>query len=77
MSATIAHTKRGVGKMRNMNMLKCCICGQIFIGYGNNPWPVNKKEDAVCCDDCNYRKVIPARLAMMSENQDNGTEQSK
>ena len=40
----------------------CCICGQEFTGYGNNPYPVNSDEDARCCDDCNTTKVIPARL---------------
>lgn len=44
----------------------CCICGQIFIGEGNNPWPV--KEDGVCCDDCNYDKVVPARLKKWKED---------
>ena len=38
----------------------CCICGKKFEGYGNNPTPV--KEDGVCCDECNFGKVIPARL---------------
>ena len=40
----------------------CCICGQEFNGFGNNPYPVNSDENARCCDDCNITKVIPARL---------------
>lgn len=40
----------------------CCICGKTFYGYGNNPWPLNKDEDARCCDECN-NKVIAARIA--------------
>ncbi len=39
----------------------CCICGEEIEGYGNNPWPV--KEEGECCDNCNYKFVIPARLA--------------
>lgn len=38
----------------------CCICGNVFTGWGNNPWPV--KEEGWCCDHCNRTKVIPARL---------------
>lgn len=38
----------------------CCICGEEVEGYGNNPSPV--KEDGKCCDACNRKFVIPARL---------------
>ena len=54
----------------------CCICGQVFLGFGNNPWPVVTDEDAMCCDDCNARKVVPARIKLMLEHKD-GTKQSK
>ena len=47
------------------NKFKCCICGQQFIGFGNNPWPISKKENDRCCDTCNATKVIPARLQNM------------
>ena len=40
----------------------CCICGQEFTGYRNNPYPINSDEDARCCDICNDTAVIPARL---------------
>lgn len=40
----------------------CCICGETFTGYGNNPWPVVKDATARCCDDCNSTEVIPARI---------------
>ena len=43
----------------------CCICGKRFTGWGNNPYPVVKDEDARCCDACNDNRVIPARLAEM------------
>jgi hypothetical protein len=48
----------------------CCLCNDILRGYGNNPEPVisswdeEKQEelDVECCDDCNFTKVIPARM---------------
>lgn len=46
-------------------MNKCCICGKIIKGYGNNPYPLDKTEGAVCCDECNM-KVIEARLMQYS-----------
>lgn len=43
------------------NQLKiCCICGQLFNEYGNDPYPV--KEHGQCCNKCNWDKVIPARV---------------
>ena len=43
----------------------CCICGETFTGWGNNPWPVCNGEEDRCCDACNEEKVIPARLQQM------------
>ena len=44
----------------------CCICDKEFEGYGNNPWPIkeNYKNGSIqeCCDDCNVKYVISARL---------------
>ena len=37
----------------------CIICGKEFEGYGNNASPV---ADGICCDECNEKEVIPARL---------------
>ena len=48
----------------------CCICGQEFNGFGNNPYPVNSDEDARCCDDCNDTVVIPARLGELANRRD-------
>ena len=39
---------------------KCCLCGEEFEGYGNDPAPL--KDSGECCDRCNAEKVIPARL---------------
>ncbi len=39
----------------------CCICGKhITDEWGNNPFPVVNTGE--CCDECNYKHVIPARL---------------
>ena len=52
----------------------CCICGDIFNGYGNNPWGAIQPEpngvikelefndNDRCCDECNNQFVIPGRL---------------
>lgn len=41
----------------------CCICGKEFEGFGNNPEPV--KNEGKCCDECNEKIVIPARIREM------------
>lgn len=38
----------------------CCICGEESLGFGNNPAPY--KEEGKCCDSCNIKFVIPARI---------------
>jgi hypothetical protein len=43
-------------------VFKCCLCGESFIGYGNNPYPVDKDPEHRCCDVCNVTKVLPARV---------------
>ena len=45
----------------------CCICGEPIEGYGNNPEPFMSAMDGQCCDGCNLKFVVPARLAMMKE----------
>lgn len=42
----------------------CCICGKEYTGYGNNPEPV--RISGRCCNDCNEKRVIPARMLMLS-----------
>ncbi len=53
----------------------CCICGSIITGWGNNPWPVVKDEDAECCAICNDTVVLTARFKQMfggnDDEQDN------
>lgn len=48
-----------------LELAVCCLCGQTFVGYGNNPWPLSHDINDRCCDRCNDTKVIPARLAQM------------
>ena len=43
---------------------KCVICGKEFDGYGNNAEPV---KPGICCDECNAKQVIPARLKGMGK----------
>ena len=47
----------------NNNEFTCCICGNRFRGFGNNPEPV--KKDGECCDNCNDEYVVPARLKQL------------
>jgi hypothetical protein len=42
----------------------CCICGEPIEGYGNNPEPYVSADEGRCCDGCNVKFVIPARLDM-------------
>lgn len=48
----------------------CCICGEEFEGFGNNPYPVDKEEGARCCDECNDEVVIPARINDLKEEKE-------
>jgi hypothetical protein len=41
------------------NVHACSICGELYIGDGNDAEPV---RDSSCCNDCNDRYVIPTRL---------------
>ena len=43
----------------------CSICGKVKKGWGNNSCPITFGEDDRCCDDCNFHRVIPARLEQM------------
>lgn len=53
----------------------CCICGEEFEGYGNNPAPY--KDEGVCCDACNAKFVIPARLEEYQTEYDSLDEELK
>lgn len=49
-------------------IIKCCICGCMINGYGNNPYPLNKNEGARCCDLCDSL-VIRARIIEIYKNR--------
>jgi hypothetical protein len=46
---------------------RCIICGEEFEGYGNNPDPVT--TEGRCCDACNTKFVIPARIEALYGNK--------
>ena len=46
----------------------CCICGEPIEGYGNNPRPY--KHEGRCCDACQRKFVIPARLAKLNRREE-------
>jgi hypothetical protein len=45
----------------NTETKNCCICGDDFAGWGNNPEPF---KGNTCCDDCNDRFVVPTRMCL-------------
>lgn len=62
-----------------MKTFKCCLCGDLFKGYGNNPqgaaykdengeiiFPEFKDNDR-CCDICDSIYVIPGRICTLNK----------
>jgi hypothetical protein len=49
----------------------CSLCGGRYCDYGNNPAPL-RAVDERCCDACNRRRVIPARLRRMAKDRREG-----
>ena len=47
----------------------CCLCGCMLHSGGNNPWPVGEYEDGLCCDECNIKVVVPARVSLAGGEQ--------
>jgi hypothetical protein len=45
----------------------CAICHEEYEGHGNNAEPAARGR---CCDQCNARAVIPARLRAMMEKRE-------
>lgn len=45
---------------------ECVICHKPFEGYGNNAEPV---AEGRCCDECNTKVVIPARIEEMNKHK--------
>lgn len=48
-------------------IIRCCFCGEVIDGYGNNPEPLKTYPNR-CCDKCNSEVVIPERIKRMKEN---------
>jgi len=52
--------------------MKCCICGENIVGYGNNPQGavdqnsrmIKWKNKDRCCHECNRNYVLPGRLSV-------------
>ena len=40
-----------------MKKFVCCICGNEFEGFGNNPAPICEEPGMRCCDKCNEEVV--------------------
>lgn len=47
-----------------IKMKKCGICWNEFEGIGNNPHPIQTKNNFLCCDVCNANIVIPSRKSI-------------
>ncbi len=50
---------------------KCCLCKEHKVGYGNIPAPVKKR--GLCCDECNIKTVMPARMIAIYGRTENLT----
>ena len=55
-------------KLYRFNM-KCVVCEKKIKAYGHNPDPLNNGKGR-CCDTCNIKYVIPARIYQMREAYD-------
>jgi hypothetical protein len=58
---SITHTRRT--ERHGTEYWTCCFCRNIFTGFGNNPDSEDDNDE--CCDSCNDKHVIPARLGAM------------
>lgn len=49
----------------------CCICHEPINGYGNNPEPyMSANNGERCCDACNLKFVIPARMSQIDDGEE-------
>lgn len=57
--------------------MRCCICGEDFNGFGNNPFPLVQRDDyeSRCCNDCDEH-VVSARLLGLKKQLDLDIKQS-
>lgn len=47
-------------------MMRCNLCGCEIIGWGNNPDPLSLSDEDRCCDSCNAKYILPARLYLLN-----------
>ena len=49
----------------------CNICKEEKEGFGNNPYPLCDENDhkSRCCDPCNIKFVLKARMLMLQKDQ--------
>ena len=57
--------------------MKCCICGKEISGYGNNPYPLDKREGVRCCDGCNNKVIVARVYQSMSKKERSICQSSK
>ena len=53
--------------MNTQREMECVICSDIIENFGHNPDPINAGKGK-CCDKCNIRYVIPARIYSIEES---------
>jgi hypothetical protein len=53
--------QNGHSAVLELNPVPCIICGSPFRGMGHLADPVAAGR---CCDDCNWRSVVPMRITM-------------
>lgn len=59
--------------------MKCCICGKEIKDCGNNPLgALDENREIIewrgedrCCDECNFERVVPGRLALLRRGKGN------
>lgn len=60
-------------KTRTYNQAgKCSLCTGTYVNYGNNPEPLKEFHER-CCDKCDMKYVIPARMRLLTKMQDKET----
>jgi O-acetyl-ADP-ribose deacetylase (regulator of RNase III) len=52
---------------KKIRKMRCCFCKKALEGdesFGNNPAPANNNPRARCCNDCNFKVVLPFRMGI-------------
>ena len=52
-----------------MEVFKCCLCKKEELGSTNNPYPLGDDKKQSCCDACNIKYVLKARMLMIQKEQ--------